>query len=98
MVEPVTPEIASRLDLKSDFGGLVVREVTPDGPAADRGQLLGIQDPNGPDIITAVEGTEVRTERDLRRALKAVGSGNVATLTLYNASAGARRLLRIRVR
>ena len=98
IVEPVTPEIATRLDLKSDFRGLVVREVTPDGPAADRGQLLGIQDPNGPDIITAVEGTDVRTERDLRRALNAVGSGNVATLTLYNPAAGARRLLRIRIR
>ena len=97
-VEPVNAEWIEQLDLNPNFKGLVVREVAPDGPAD--GKLFGI-DSRSPDIITAVEGQPVRTESDLRTALRN-GSGGVVSLEIYNPAsdngqAGNRRVVRIRL-
>ncbi len=99
VVEPVSQPWIEQLDLQPGFRGLVVREVASDGPAD--GRLFGV-DTQSPDIITAVEGTAVRTEADLRSALGTVGSSGVVSLTVYNpglnTGQGGRRIVRVRVR
>ena len=98
-VEPVSPDWIRELDLQPNFRGLVVRELQPDGPAEGRLQGLASQ---SPDIIVAVENTPVRTEMDLRNALKSVGAGGVVTLTVYNPGlpdgTPGRRAVRLRIR
>jgi serine protease Do len=97
-VEPVNAEWVEQLDLNPNFKGLVVREVASDGPAD--GKLFGIES-RSPDIITAVEGQPVRSESDLRTALRN-GSGGVVSLEVYNPASdngqtGNRRVVRIRL-
>jgi serine protease Do len=95
-VEPVTSQWIEQLDLQPNFRGLVVREVAPDGPAD--GRLFGTEG-QSPDIIVAVESTPVRTEADLRSALRS--TSGVVSLTIYNAALnegqGGRRVVRIRL-
>ena len=61
-VEPLTPEMASRLGTKS-AEGLVVQNVDPDGRAADAGIRSG-------DVIESVNRQPVKSVEDLRSALK----------------------------
>jgi serine protease Do len=93
-VQPVTADIAAQLNLPSDRRGLVVTDVTPGGPAW---QELVDAESGGPDIITAVEGKPVRTEADLRNALKGYKAGDIVTLSVYNARVQARRIVRIQL-
>ncbi|MGB7211125.1 MAG: Do family serine endopeptidase [Gemmatimonadales bacterium] len=93
-VRPLTPELADQYQLTDPIQGLVVTDVDPNGPSA---QYLLDESAGGPDIITAVEGKPVKTETDLRNALKSAGSGSIVTLDLYNARTGARRLTRIKL-
>jgi len=66
-------------------GGLVVTDVSPDGPAYQR--LLSADDPGGPDIIVAVNGVPTRTRAAFREALRKVKPGDVVTLqVLYRTS------------
>lgn len=96
-VESVNQQWIDQLDLNPNFKGLVVREVSPDGPAD--GKLFGV-DGRSPDIITAVEGEPVRTEADLRSALRN-GSSGIVTLEVYNpgfdGGQGGRRIVRLRL-
>ncbi|HET9513424.1 MAG TPA: Do family serine endopeptidase [Gemmatimonadales bacterium] len=96
-VEPVNQTWIEQLDLNPNFRGLVVKEVAPDGPA--EGRLNGV-DTRSPDIIVGVEGQPVRTEAELRAALRN-GSGGVVTLEVYNGAfedgQGGRRVVRIRL-
>ena len=96
-VEPVTPTFIQEFDLNSNFRGLVVRDVAVNGPA--EGRLFG--DPRSPDVIISVEGEDVKTEADLRAALRK-GSAGIVTLEVYNPSAengqGGRRVERVRLR
>lgn len=93
-VEPVTADLAQQLQLPSNVRGLIVTDVTPGGPAWD----TLVDDPrNGPDIIVSVEGKPVKTETDLRNALKAEKPGSIITLGVYNARAQGRRVDRIRL-
>jgi serine protease Do len=93
-VEPVTPDVAQQLQLPANMRGLVVTDVTPGGPAWE----TLVDDPrSGPDIIISVEGKPVKTEADLRNALKAEKSGSIVTLGIYNARAQARRVDRVKL-
>jgi serine protease Do len=94
-VEPVTPDVAQQLQLPSSMRGLVVTDVTPGGPAWET--LFDDPQRNGPDIILSVEGKPVRTEADLRNALKAEKPGSIVTLGVYNPRAQGRRVERIRL-
>ena len=97
-VEPVNQTWIDQLDLNPNFRGLVVKEVAPDGPADGR---LNGADTRSPDIIVSVEGQPVRTEAELRAALR-TGSAGVVTLEVYNAAfengQGGRRVVRLRLR
>jgi serine protease Do len=94
-VEPVTPDVAQQLQLPSNLRGLVVTDVTPGGPAWET--LYDDPQRNGPDIILSVEGKPVRTEADLRNALKAEKPGSIVTLGIYNPRAQGRRVERIKL-
>jgi serine protease Do len=93
-VEPVTADAARQLQLPPNMRGLIVTDVTPGGPAWE----TLVDDPrNGPDIIVSVEGKPVRTEAELRNALKGEKPGNIVSLGVYNARAQSRRIDRIRL-
>jgi serine protease Do len=94
-VEPVTPDVAQQLQLPSSMRGLVVTDVTPGGPSWQT--LYDDPQSNGPDIILSVEGKPVRTEAELRNALKAEKPGSIVTLGVYNPRAQGRRVERIRL-
>ncbi len=77
-------------------GGMVVTEVSPDGPAFRR--LVGTDDQGGPDIILGVNGQPTRTRAELRAALRGLKTGDIVTLQVFNYSTGAQRVVRLRVR
>ena len=93
-VMPVTPQIASELQLPNGVRGLVVQDVDGDGPASDK--LVGA-DSGSPDVILKVEGQPVRTEAELRSALRNAGPGGIVTLIVYNPRAQ-ERVVRIATR
>jgi serine protease Do len=94
-VEPITPSVAQQLQLPQGMRGLVVTDVTPGGPAWET--LIDDPQRNGPDIILSVEGKPVRTETELRNALKAEKAGNIVSLGIYNPRTQTRRIDRIRL-
>jgi serine protease Do len=94
-VEPVTPDVAQQLQLPTNMRGLLVTDVTPGGPSWET--LYDDPQRNGPDIILSVEGKPVKTEADLRNALKAEKPGNIVTLGVYNPRAQGRRVERIKL-
>jgi serine protease Do len=94
-VEPITSDIAQQLQLPNNMRGLVVTDVTPGGPAWET--LFDDPQRNGPDIILSVEGKPVRTEAELRNALKAEKPGSIVTLGIYNPRAQGRRVERIKL-
>jgi 2-alkenal reductase len=73
------PAIAAQLGVD----GVIVLRVLPNSPAAQAG-LQGVDPQTGTvgDIITAVNGQPVSTAAELSAALRAVGIGNTATLTV----------------
>src|SRR5216117_3886355 len=103
-VEPLTQDDARDVRLRSVLergGGLVVADVSPDGPAFQR--LQSSDDPGGPDIIIAVNGVPTRTRAAFREALKKVKPGDVVTLQVLSRSPDATdgwagRIVRLRAR
>jgi serine protease Do len=80
-VEPLTQDDARDPRLRPVVqrgGGLIVTEVSPEGPAYQR--LLSSDDDGGPDIIVAVNGQPTRTRAAFRDALRGVKPGAVVTL------------------
>ncbi|HJR35290.1 MAG TPA: trypsin-like peptidase domain-containing protein [Gemmatimonadales bacterium] len=98
-VTPLTTQIAAEIGTPAGLRGLVVQNVDQEGPAAEV-PLFGVENGN-PDIILSVEGTPVRTEADLRGALKDAGPGGIVTLVLYNkalaAQGSGRRVVRVQL-
>ncbi len=103
-VDPLTQEDAQDARLRPvlhDGGGLVVTEVSPDGPAYHR--LASTDDEGGPDIIVAVNTKPTRTRAEFREALRGVKAGDIVTLqvlsrTTDSASGWAGRIVRLRAR
>jgi serine protease Do len=75
-VEPVSRDLATRAQLTEDQRGLLITDVDPDGPAADKG--LGPRQ-----IITHVNNERMRTLADLREALSGVQEGDIVSLRVY---------------
>jgi len=65
-VTPLTPEVADRLGLRRDAGGLVITNVDQAGAAADAGLQAG-------DVITQVNRQPVRSQEDLKSAFSRAG-------------------------
>ena len=63
-VEPLTPELAARLDLERNTKGVVITDVDPAGAAASAGLRPG-------DVIQQVNGKSVDDADDVRDALNA---------------------------
>src|SRR5712664_3691669 len=103
-VEPLTQDDARDVRLKSVLergGGLVVTDVSPEGPAYQR--LQSSDDPGGPDIIVAVNGVPSHTRAAFREVLRKVKPGEVVTLQVLSrapdsADGWAGRIVRIRAR
>jgi 2-alkenal reductase len=84
----VYPQLAQRFGLGTDAGAWV-QEVTPGGPAQRAGlrgggggreTFQGRPYEKGGDVITAVEGSRVRVESDVSRALQRYRPGQTITL------------------
>ncbi|MGH2671129.1 MAG: PDZ domain-containing protein, partial [bacterium] len=96
-VSPLNNEIARELGLPATARGLLVQTVDPDGPA--QGVLFSVETQT-PDVILSVEGTPVRTEAELKAALRDVAKKGIVTLIVYNPAvggAGGRRVERMRL-
>jgi serine protease Do len=93
-VTPLTEEMTEQYELRNPVQGLLVTEVDPAGPAAE---ALIDATTGQPDIITAVNGKPVRTERELRDALREAGAGKIVSLDLYNSHTDLRRIERVRL-
>ena len=96
--EPVSQEDASEPQLKpvaKNGGGLVVTEVSPDGPAY--GRLVPQGTNGGPDVILKVNGQPVRTRAEFRAALRDVKSGDIVTLIAYNVYRQQEEVIRLRM-
>jgi serine protease Do len=78
-VAPLSPELASRAGLGKDAHGVLVRDVDPDGRAADAGIQAG-------DIILEVNRQPVQSVDDLRAAVRK--AAEKPTLLLVRRSAG----------
>lgn len=74
-IQPVTNEIAESLGLSSSKGALV-SEAQDNGPA----KKVGI---TGGDVITAVNGTEVASPRELSRIIAGIDPGTKIDVTLW---------------
>jgi serine protease Do len=73
-IQPVTEEVADSLGLKAAAGALVA-EPQPGGPAAAAGLKPG-------DIITGVDGVDVKDPRDLARRIASLGPNKSVDLRL----------------
>jgi serine protease Do len=100
-VEPLSQEEAAERQItvvRDAGGGLVVTEVSPDGPAFGK---LAAPSPAGTDVLLKVDGQPVRTRLELRAALRKVKSGDIVTLLVYglsdDTSRRAQRVVRIKM-
>jgi serine protease Do len=75
-IQPVTPEIADSMGLKQATGALVA-EPQPNSPAAKAGVQSG-------DVITSVNGKEVRDARQLARMIGTMAPGTTVTLDIIH--------------
>ena len=75
-IQPVTPEIADSLGLKKAEGALVA-EPQGGSPAAKAGIAAG-------DVITAVNGQEIKDARDLARRIGAMAPGASVSLSVLH--------------
>jgi len=104
-VEPLSQDDRQDTRLSAVFaqagGGMVVTEVSPDGPAYGR---LFSADDGGPDIIVSVNGTPTRTRAAFREALRKVKSGDIVTLQVMthtgdpSSNGWSSRIVRLRAR
>jgi serine protease Do len=75
-LEPITPELARRLDLPPNAGGAVVSDVQRNSPAARGGVFPG-------DVILEVNRQKVANASQVTRELQKVQNGQVATLLVW---------------
>ena len=80
-VQPLTADDARDPRFRSvveQGGGMLVTDVSPDGPAFQR--LATVDEQGGPDIIVKVNGTSTQTRAEFRAALAKIRRGDIVTL------------------
>jgi serine protease Do len=85
-VEPLSQENVRDPNLQQVMrsgGGLVVSQISPDGPAYQR---LADASQGYPDIILKVNGIPTGSRAELRRALAGVKKGDIVTLTVLSST------------
>src|SRR5574341_462510 len=75
-VEPTPSEVIRDTRIGEEHRGLLVTDVAPDGPWAEKG-------PGPRVIITYVNGERVRTTADFDKALQPVKKGDVVSVQIY---------------
>lgn len=65
-LQPVTPELAKKLELPPDSKGMVVTDIDPEGPAAAEGIIKG-------DVILEINRQEIGSFEDVQSALEKAG-------------------------
>jgi serine protease Do len=75
-LDPITPEIARRVDLPSNAGGALVTDVDRNSPAANGGVLPG-------DIILEVNRQKVANVSQITRELQKVQVGQPAFMLVW---------------
>ena len=99
-VQPLSQENARDPSLRAVMrsgGGLVVSQVSPDGPS----YAHLVDDSQGyPDIILKVNGQPTRTRAELRQVLSGVKSGQIVTLTVLSSTSDGwqQRIVRVRAK
>ncbi len=93
-VAPLDAQTAKQLGIPSDVKGLVVMGTKEGTSAANH---LAAPNEGGPDVILSVEGKAVETPEQLKAVLQGVKTGDIVSLTVYNAQVKARRIERVRV-
>jgi len=100
-VSALTPELTRELELPASIRGVVVQTVDEDGPAGEPNQRLIGADSGTPDIIVSVDGNPVRSEGDLKNAVRQAGPGGIVSLVVYNKETnlrqGGRRVVRVQL-
>jgi serine protease Do len=74
-MQPITPELAKAMG-RDDHDGVIIDKVEPDSPAATADLRQG-------DLITAVNGSAVKSSRDLAMTIASVETGTTAKLTVW---------------
>jgi len=97
-VEPLSQENVRDPDLRQVMrsgGGLIVSQVSPDGPAYQR---LSDASQGAPDLILKVNGVATGSRAELRRALASVKKGDIVTLTVLSSTPDGwqQRIVRLR--
>ena len=72
-IEPLTPQLADRLELPGDVEGVVITDLDPSGAAASAGLREG-------DVIQQINGRSVQSAEDVRSALSSATSDKPAVL------------------
>jgi len=96
-VQKLTADDAAQLGLPRGTGGLVILDVTPDGPSW--GVLSASSLGGPPEVILSVEGKAVSDEAELRAAIAKPGPGGIVTLDILRPlqSGNQRRIERIKL-
>jgi len=97
--EPLSQENVRDQDLRQVMragGGLIVSQVSPDGPAYQR--LFDASQGVYPDIILKVNGVQTGSRAELRQALAGVKHGDIVTLTVLSSTPDGwqQRVVRVR--
>ena len=100
-VQPLSQENARDPSLRAVMrsgGGLVVSQVSPDGPSY--AHLVDDSQGYPGDIILKVNGEPTRTRAELRQALSGVKSGQIVTLTVLSSTSDGwqQRIVRVRAK
>ena len=94
-VSTLTPAIARELGVPAAGRGVLVESVDPYGPAEGRGLFPGES------VITKIENTPIRSEADLRNAIRKIPAGDIVTITSFaprlNDGRGQTAIVRIRI-
>jgi len=90
-VAPISPELRERFSLKPEQRGVVITDVAPNSPAAERELRPG-------DVIVEVQQERVSTPQEVQERLEVLRRQNRATALLLVESQGGQRFVPLRLR